>query len=44
MPEVVKRITELENCLQHPASAVMTSTAVDNHPELRAAVFEATVR
>lgn len=40
-PEVVKRITELETCLQHLASAVMTSSAVQTHPELRAAVEEA---
>lgn len=40
-PEVVKRITELETCLQHLASAVMTSSAVHTHPELRAAAEEA---
>jgi hypothetical protein len=36
-PEVLKRITELENCLQRLASAVMTSIHDDRHPELRAA-------
>src|ERR1700674_2357890 len=40
-PEVVKRITELENSLQRLASAVMTSSDVDKHPELRAAAEEA---
>lgn len=40
-PEVVKRITELENCLQRLASAVMTSMDADKHPELRAAAEEA---
>jgi Zn-dependent oligopeptidase len=40
-PEVVKRITELENCLQRLASAVMASSDVDRHPELRAAAEEA---
>ncbi len=40
-PEVVKRITELENCLQRLASAVMSSGDVDGHPELRAAAEEA---
>jgi Zn-dependent oligopeptidase len=40
-PEVVKRITELENCLQRLASAIMTSSEVDRHPELRAAAEEA---
>ncbi len=40
-PEVVKRITELENCLQRLASAVLTSSDVDEHPELRAAAEEA---
>jgi hypothetical protein len=40
-PEVVKRITELENCLQRLASAVMTSTHDDKYPELRAAAEEA---
>lgn len=40
-PEVVKRITELETCLQHLASVVMTAIQDDRHPELRAAVEEA---
>jgi hypothetical protein len=40
-PEVVKRITELENCLQRLASAVWASGDVEGHPELRAAVEEA---
>jgi len=42
-PEVVKRITELENCLQRLASAVMTSLHDDRHSELRAAAEEAKV-
>ncbi len=40
-PEVAKRITELENCLQRLASAVMTSSDADRHPEVRAAAEEA---
>ncbi|MGC1484297.1 MAG: hypothetical protein WA789_10925 [Candidatus Acidiferrum sp.] len=40
-PEVVKRITELENSLQRLASAVMTSIDDKKHPELRAAAEEA---
>jgi Zn-dependent oligopeptidase len=40
-PEVVKRITELESCLQRLASAALTSTHVDKHPELRAAAEQA---
>src|SRR6266581_6246297 len=40
-PEVVKRITELENCLQRLANAVMTSSDIDEHPELRVAAEEA---
>jgi Zn-dependent oligopeptidase len=40
-PEVVKRITELENCLQRVANALLASSEVDKHPELRAAVEEA---
>jgi Zn-dependent oligopeptidase len=40
-PEVVKRITELENCLQRIANAVLASSDIDNHPELRAAAEEA---
>ena len=40
-PDVVKRITELETCLQRLASAVMTSIGDVRHPELRAAAEEA---
>ena len=40
-PEVVKRITELENSLQRLASAVMTSEVAEKIPELRAAAEEA---
>ena len=40
-PEVVKRITELENCLQRLASAVLTSGDVDRHSQVRAAAEEA---
>jgi Zn-dependent oligopeptidase len=40
-PEVVKRITELENCLQRLASAILTSSDVDKHPELRTAAEQA---
>jgi hypothetical protein len=40
-PEVVKRITELENCLQRLASAVLTSIHPD--PQVRAAAEEAKV-
>jgi Zn-dependent oligopeptidase len=40
-PEVVKRITELENCLQRLASAVLCLSDVDRHAELRAAAEEA---
>ncbi|MGB7284651.1 MAG: hypothetical protein WBE13_20460 [Candidatus Acidiferrum sp.] len=40
-PEVVKRITELENSLQRLASAVMTSVEASKNPELRAAAEEA---
>lgn len=40
-PEVVKRITELETCLQQLASAAMKAVQEDRHPELRAAVEEA---
>lgn len=40
-PEVVKRITELENSLQRLASAVLASTNLDKQPELRAAAEEA---
>lgn len=40
-PEVVTRITELENSLQRLASAVLTSEGVEKHPEMRAAAEEA---
>ena len=40
-PDVVKRITELENSLQRLASAIMTSSDLDKHPELRAAAEDA---
>jgi hypothetical protein len=40
-PEVVKRITELENCLWRLVDAVLTSINVARHPELRAAAEEA---
>jgi len=40
-PEVVKRITELENCLQRLANAVLASSNTEKHPELRAAAEEA---
>ena len=40
-PEIVKRITELESCLQCLASAAMTLVHNDSHPELRAAAEEA---
>jgi hypothetical protein len=40
-PEVVKRITELENCLQRLASAVLSAIHDDRHPGLRAAAEEA---
>ena len=40
-PEVVKRITELENCLWRMAAAVWSSSDVARHPELRAAAEEA---
>ena len=40
-PEVVKRITELENCLQRLAHAALASGDLDAHPELRAAAEEA---
>jgi hypothetical protein len=40
-PEVVQRITELENSLQRLASAVMTRSDLDKHPELRAAAEDA---
>lgn len=40
-PQVVKRITELEDCLPRLANAVFTSIEVGTHPELRAAAEEA---
>ena len=40
-PEVVKRITELENCLLRVANAVLAASDIDEHPELRAAAEEA---
>jgi hypothetical protein len=40
-PEVMKRITELENCLQRLASAVLSSEQAQRNPELRAAAEEA---
>jgi ubiquinone biosynthesis protein Coq4 len=40
-PEVVRRITELENCLQRLANAALASSTVDVRPELRAAIEEA---
>ena len=40
-PEVVKRITELENSLQRLASAAMAAGDVEKHSELRAAAEEA---
>jgi hypothetical protein len=40
-PEVVKRITELENCLQRIANAVLASSDIDKHSELRDVAEEA---
>jgi hypothetical protein len=40
-PEVVRRISELENCLWRLADAVLHSVSVVRHPELRAAAEEA---
>ena len=40
-PEVVERITELENCLWRLADAVLHSSGTCRHPELRAAAEEA---
>jgi hypothetical protein len=40
-PEVVKRITELENCLWRVADAVLSSSDAGRCPELRAAAEEA---
>jgi len=40
-PQVVKRINELENCLQRLANAVLASNEICKHPELRSAAEEA---
>jgi dTDP-4-dehydrorhamnose reductase len=40
-PEVVKRITELENCLQRLANAVLNSRNVEKYTDLRTAAEEA---
>jgi Zn-dependent oligopeptidase len=40
-PEVVKRITDLENCLWRLADAVLHSSSLGRHPELRAAAEQA---
>ena len=40
-PEVVERITELENTLWRLADAVLHLTTIGRHPELRAAAEEA---
>ena len=40
-PEVVKRINELENCLQRLANAALASGNIDKRPQLRAAAEEA---
>ena len=40
-PEVVKRINELENCLQRLANAAFASGNIDKRPQLRAAAEEA---
>jgi hypothetical protein len=42
-PEVVKRISELENCLWRVADAISTAVDLDAHPELRSAVEAAQV-
>lgn len=42
-PEVVKRITELEACLQRLASAAMNSNGLEGNPDLRSAAEEAKV-
>jgi len=42
-PEVVKRLTELENCVWRLASAALALSDVDEHPELRSAAEEAKV-
>jgi tetrahydrodipicolinate N-succinyltransferase len=40
-PQVVQRITELENCLQRLANAVLASNDIEKHPELRTVAEEA---
>jgi hypothetical protein len=40
-PEVVKRIIELENCVWRLADAILRSSDIDSHPELRAVAEEA---
>jgi hypothetical protein len=40
-PQVVKRITELENCLQRLANAARALRDIDKHADLRAAAEEA---
>lgn len=40
-PEVEKRITELENCLQRLANAVLALDDIDRRPKLRAVAEEA---
>ena len=40
-PEVVKRITELENCVWRLADAISHTVKLEEHPELRSAVEEA---
>lgn len=40
-PEIVKRINELENCLQRLANAALASTDIDKHPALHAAAKDA---
>ena len=40
-PEIVKRINELENCLQRLANAALASGDIEKHPELRAAAEDA---
>jgi hypothetical protein len=40
-PEVVKRIIELEICLQRLANAALASSDINRHPDLRAIAEEA---
>jgi hypothetical protein len=40
-PEVVKRVNELENCLQRLGNAALASGNIDKRPQLRAAAEEA---